>query len=235
MSAQAQGQPQEIELPGEGVDIKAFARRFGNFTEYAYYYIRTKLWMDPLYPAVFSELRGRDLPLLDLGCGMGVLAFYLRERGYRPPILGIDYDPRKIRSARGVAVDYAKVEFQEGDARRSPLEFAGDVTILDILQFFTEADQRAILEGAAAAARRADGRGKVVIRSTVQDESMRFRVSRTGDQFAKLTFWMKDHPTEYPTLHSLEAPFLEAGFKSMIRPCWGKTRFNNYLLVFTQE
>lgn len=232
MPAQASAPQPEIEA---GLDIKAFARRFGSFRDYGYHYIRTKLWMDSLYPAVFAEMRGRELPLLDLGCGMGVLAFYLRERGYRAPILGIDYDPRKIRSANQVAVDYPDVEFREGDARRPPADFVGDVTILDILQFFSEAEQRAILESAAQSAQGAERRGKVVIRSTVKDDSLRYRVSQSGDQFAKLTFWMKDHPTEYPTIDSLAAPFREAGFKEMIRPCWGNTSFNNYLLVFTQE
>jgi SAM-dependent methyltransferase len=221
-----------FELPGAGVDVRAFAQRFGGRGNYEYHYIKSKLRMDPLYPAVYEALKGREEPLLDLGCGMGVLAFYLRERGYTAPILGLDYDPRKIRSANLVARAFRDVEFREGDARRPPEDHAGDVTILDILQFFSAADQRAILESAIAAARRS-GHGRVIIRSTVEDKSWRYRVSRSGDLFAKLTFWMKDHPTEYPTIESLAAPFREAGFREEIRPLWGNTAFNNYLLVFS--
>src|SRR5690606_9789718 len=40
-------------------------------------YVAAKVKTDPLYGAVYDELRGSDLPLLDLGCGLGLLAFYL--------------------------------------------------------------------------------------------------------------------------------------------------------------
>lgn len=227
---------EELEAPGAGVDISAFARQFGGQRQYAYHYTKAKLRMDPLYPAAYQVLAGRDRPLLDLGCGMGVLAFYLRQRGYAAPILGIDYDARKISAAQAVAGQYEDLEFRPGDAREFPEDFtAGDVSILDILQFFNEAEQTAILGKAAALALAAVGStpGRVVIRSTVRDDSRRFRVSQSGDLLAKLTFWMKDAPTCYPTVDTLAAPFREAGFHEMIRPCWGRTSFNNYLLVFT--
>jgi len=55
-------------------------------------YVASKIATDPLYPAAFGALRECALPLLDIGCGMGVFAFYLRGRGWQPAILAIDYD-----------------------------------------------------------------------------------------------------------------------------------------------
>ncbi|RYD47568.1 MAG: methyltransferase domain-containing protein, partial [Verrucomicrobiaceae bacterium] len=63
-------------------------------------YVASKLRTDPLYTALAENLRGSDLPLLDLGCGLGLLAFFLRSKGISVPIHGLDYDERKIRSAR---------------------------------------------------------------------------------------------------------------------------------------
>jgi 2-polyprenyl-3-methyl-5-hydroxy-6-metoxy-1,4-benzoquinol methylase len=67
-------------------------------------YVAAKLRTDPLYTALADQLRGSDLPLLDLGCGLGLLAFFLRAEGIEVPIHGLDYDPRKIESARRGAV-----------------------------------------------------------------------------------------------------------------------------------
>ena len=45
-----------------------------------------------------GELR-ESVALLDLGCGLGLLAFCLREHGLTVPIHGIDYDERNPRPA----------------------------------------------------------------------------------------------------------------------------------------
>ena len=70
-------------------------------------YVASKVKTDPLYGAVYEELRTSELPLLDLGCGLGLLAFYLRERGLNFPVRGLDYDSRKIDSAQKVAAALA--------------------------------------------------------------------------------------------------------------------------------
>ena len=57
-------------------------------------YVRAKLASDPVYAAVFEQLRGSDLPVIDVGCGVGILAMYLRQRGFTAPIVGIDHDAR---------------------------------------------------------------------------------------------------------------------------------------------
>ena len=67
-----------------------------------YYYAIGKIALDPAYPVVASILRESQRPLLDLGCGMGLLAAYLRANGHRAPILGWDVDQRKIDVAQQV-------------------------------------------------------------------------------------------------------------------------------------
>jgi 2-polyprenyl-3-methyl-5-hydroxy-6-metoxy-1,4-benzoquinol methylase len=187
---------------------------------------------DPLYGAVLDELTGSSLPLLDLGCGLGLLAFYLRECGLEFPIHGVDYDSRKIASARraAAALKHRELSFDSHDAREGLPEHSGNVTILDILQFFTPGEQEKLL--GLAASRVAPG-GKLVIRSGLRDDSRRFKVTVLCDDLAKLTFWMKAAPTHYPSGEEFErilSPFGEV----QISPLWGGTPFNNHLIVLNR-
>lgn len=193
------------------------------------HYVPAKLKSDPLYGAVHEELCGSPLPLLDLGCGLGVLAFYLRERELEFPIHGLDYDPRKIAGARRAAKlgGYRGVAFDHHDARQGLPEHTGNVTILDILQFFTPEEQETLL---VLAARRVAPGGRLVIRSGLRDDSWRFKVTYFGDLCAKATFWMKAAPTHYPTAEDFRrilSPFGEV----RIEPLWGGTPFNNHRIV----
>ena len=195
-------------------------------------YVRSKLRTDPLYPAVWQELKDSQQALLDLGCGLGLSAFFLRHCGFTPDILGIDYDEPKIDAARTIAAKhYPNTEFQHGDAREGIPDFSGNVTILDILQFFDPSQQRSLLENAARSV--APG-GKLVIRSGLRDRSWRFRLTHLGDLVARATRWMKAAPSSYPTESSLRDVLQNSGLQGTVRPLWGRTPFNNYLLTFTR-
>ena len=46
--------------------------------------------------------------VIDIGCGVGILALYLRQRGFRAPIVGIDHDARKIDIAEATVKVHVK-------------------------------------------------------------------------------------------------------------------------------
>ncbi|WP_411827549.1 class I SAM-dependent methyltransferase [Luteolibacter sp. AS25] len=208
------------------------ARRISSHCESTYvkYYIRGKVKTDPLYDGVYGELKNSDLPLLDIGCGMGVLAMYLRERGWMNEVRGIDYDASKIRDGRKVLKrgGYADISIVDGDARVDLPECEGNVTILDILQFFSEKEQATLLK---LAARRVAANGKLVIRSGLKDRSVRFYTTLAADFFAKLSFWMMSAPVCYPGESLFREVLGKEGFEVEIRPLWGRTPFNNFLIV----
>ncbi len=196
-------------------------------------YVASKLRTDPLYSALAAELTGSSLPLLDLGCGLGLLAFFLREQGLEIPISGLDYDERKVHSARqAMAVAMSRnMSFSHHDLRQGVPEHAGNVSILDILQFFTAEAQAELLT--LAASRVAPG-GKLMIRSGLRDSSLRFKVTVAGDLLAKASFWMKAAPTHYPTAIDFQN-ILRAHGQVEITPLWGKTPFNNHLIVLRKS
>jgi len=173
-------------------------------------------------------MRGHDAPLVDVGCGIGLLPLYLREQGYAAPIAGIDFDERKIAVARQAARRYRDIELTAGDAR-APLPDHHNVVIIDILQYFDATSQRRILENAARAV---PPGGLVIIRQALRDRSWRYRLTGFVDGLARTLHWMKAEHLQFPSREEIAAPF--AGFTSDIRPLWGSMPYNNYLLVFTR-
>lgn len=198
-----------------------------------YHYVKIKLRTDPLYGAINGALGETQLPLLDLGCGLGVLAYYLREKGHTFPIHGFDYDSGKIRSANNAipTSGFGDLSFAFHDARNGLPDHSGNVTILDILQFFTPDQQEKLLREAAAAT---SPGGRLIIRSGLKDESWRFRVTYLADVFAKATFWMKAAPTHYPSADDFSRILSPFGTLD-ITPLWGGTPFNNHLIVLTRK
>ena len=193
-------------------------------------YISCKLRTDPLYDGVFRELKTSPLPLLDIGCGLGILAMYLRERGWDNSFTGFDYDAGKINGGRDLIAkgEYAGIHLSHGDARSGLPEHSGDVAILDILQFLDDSEKTELLE--CAAARVAPG-GALVVRSGLFEKSARFYATLAGDILAKCTFWMKAAPVRYPTAAFFRSVLESQGLEVEIRPFWGGTPFNNYLIL----
>src|SRR6478752_6256068 len=111
----------------------ACSRVAATFTErWLRIYVGNKLRSDPIFPAAFELLRASSQPLIDLGCGVGLLAFYLRERGFREPITGFDRDDRKISRARVVAErTYRDLTFIEQDVCE-PIAASGNVALFDL-------------------------------------------------------------------------------------------------------
>jgi 2-polyprenyl-3-methyl-5-hydroxy-6-metoxy-1,4-benzoquinol methylase len=194
------------------------------------YYAWCKFASDPLYEAVYTALAETNLPLLDIGCGMGLCSFYLRERGCVFPMTGIDYDRSKITVAKKIAAAHTPdLVFETSDARSGLPEHSGSVTILDILQYMDVAAQTALLREAAA---RVSPGGKLVIRTGMDAPGWRFQLTRMADWFAACCFWMKSAPVTYPRPEMLNTTLESCGLRGSIRPLWGRTPFNNWLAVF---
>lgn len=194
-------------------------------TRFLRYYTLGKLSRDPVYDAVIARLRGSTLPLLDVGCGAGIFAFYLRECGLAMPLAGIDHDAKKIAVANVLASRYANISFREGDARE-PLAHRGSVVMLDLLHYFDDATQARILANAAACV--APG-GVLIVRDAIRDGSWRYRVTYAQEMFARSVRWLKAERLNFPAWSTLAAL---QGFEEEIVPMWGRTPFNNYLFVF---
>jgi SAM-dependent methyltransferase len=199
-------------------------------TQFLRSYARSKIATDPAYRAVFEALAGTTAPLLDLGCGIGLLPFYLRQHGFTAPITGVDHDRRKIDVARRAADGDRDLHFVQADARE-PMNFCGNVVLLDVLHYFTDDEQSRILERAA---RSVPPGGLLIIRDGLHDATVRYRITHALEAFARAVRWLKAERLNFPTRECIERP-LRGAFDEEVRSMSGFMPFNNYLFVFRRS
>ena len=198
-----------------------------------YFYAQAKLRSDPLYPGILAALRGSTAPLLDLGCGIGLLAHAMRASGIALPYRGVDIDAGKITRARAATAKAAlrDVGFDCVDLSQGLPAHQGSVAILDVLQFVSPAAQDAILDGAVAML--VPG-AKLLIRTGLDDGSLRARTTRRIDAISRTLRWMNAGPQRYPDADALRARFDAAGLVPEFTPLYGRTPFNNWRVVATR-
>ena len=197
------------------------------------HYVSSKLRSDPVFPAVWEALRGSRKPLLDVGCGVGLLPFYLRERGCDQTIIGLDADERKVREAvRISAGHYTGLGFVAHDVRTPLPEFRGDVALLDVVHYLPPPDQQRLLSELAT---RVPLNGVLVLRDSPRERSPRFWMTYAGERFAQAISWNLGVPLHFSTRESITAPFAGGDFDIDEQPAYGGTPFNNRLFVFRRR
>lgn len=195
-----------------------------------YYYAHSKLSTDPLYAAVVGALAGTDAPLLDLGCGVGLLPHYAKAAGMPLDYCGVDNDAPKIQLAREAAArgGLAGARFETVDLAQGFPRHEGSVAILDMLQFLPpERMQPFVIQAAHCIT----PSGRLVIRTGLQDSGWRARVTRAADVMARTIRWMNAAPRVYPTAGWLREVLAAQGLSPSFTPLWGRTPFNNWLIV----
>jgi 2-polyprenyl-3-methyl-5-hydroxy-6-metoxy-1,4-benzoquinol methylase len=195
-------------------------------------YVGSKLRSDPVFPTAYDLFCGSDKPILDVGCGLGLLALYLRERGCQQPILGLDVDARKIR--RGMSIlqgRYTGVDLRCQDVTGPIPDFSGEIALFDVLHYLPVTEQTALLSRLAKCV--APG-GSLVIRDCPRDQNARFWMTYAAEKFAQTVSWNLNTPLHFPSRESISEPFDKNEFERESRPLWGKSPFNNRLFVFTR-
>ena len=190
-------------------------------------YAHGKLRSDPVYAAAAAEIGACPAPVLDVGCGIGLLAHYLHAAGCRVPYLGVDVDALKIDSARLAMHDVPDVHFEAGSCE-TLAPWQGHVLMLDILHYLDERIQRELLH--AAAERVAPG-AALVIRTVLRDHSWRFAATRIEEFFIHRSHWIRLGTRDYPRLEDLQSTLSETGLNPEVTPLFGRMPFNSYLLI----
>lgn len=206
--------------------LRAATERYREWSP-LYYYARGKTLLDPAYPAVLEMLGESERPLLDLGCGMGLLAACLRENGHRGRITGLDIDAEKIAVARRV-LGKENAEFLAENAGNFPAH-AGDVVMLDALHYFDDEAQQALLERIAQSV---SEDGVALIRTTPAEKSWRYTMTRLEEWVVRVSKWIPEYGWNFPTREEVTEPFHRAGFHTECHPMWGWTPFNSHMFVF---
>lgn len=193
-------------------------------------YIVGKIATDPAYAAVRDRFQHSELPIVDIGCGLGLLAHYLRDQGCTVPIHGYDFDERKIRLARDAALRgrLRGVSFEIGDVASLPAR-AANLVLLDVLHYLEPDARKNLLRLLAARAREG---AIVLIRGAIRERSWRYQLTVMQERWTRWSGWIPSPARiEFPTIAEILAPFEAAGCHCEVRPLWGRTPFNSHLIV----
>ena len=218
-------------MPDAPFRPRVFARKFPFVVPRCY--VLGKVLSDPLYAGVWEVLRTTQEPLLDVGCGMGVMTFYLRERGWQPPCTGMDVDAAKIAVAEQVRHRFpGECHFHVGDAAEAMPAHSGSVTLLDVLQYLPHERQLALLTQAAS---RVSADGLLIIRNTLAEDRKRYGFTVFMDWLARWLRWMGTPPQDYPRAETVREILAAQGLHGEFQPLWGRTPFHNWLGVFRRK
>src|ERR1700761_3406669 len=191
---------------------------------------RWKLAYDPAYAAARKLIDGSPLPVLDIGCGLGLLAHFLHATDALPGYVGVDHDERKIDAAR-LAAEHAgmshDIELHHADAASLP-PHDGHVVLLDILHYLPKDRQAGLL---APALMHLAEDGLLIIRNVLREPTWRFHATRVEEFFLKNSGWIPGGAQYYPSAEEIRGPLERHGLKVEITALHGRTPYNSYLIV----
>lgn len=123
--------------------------RFAREKPWIRHYVRWKIRLDPVYRAITAQLPDR-VYLVELGTGLGILPIIATLLGSHRRALGVDWDEPKLAAARNAAGELPIV-IERADVRTYEPPPCDAIAIVDVLHYFDEATQRAVLARAVKA------------------------------------------------------------------------------------
>jgi len=192
----------------------------------AYHYVRTKLAGDPVGRRV-AELGARE-PLgdvLDAGCGRGQLGVLLLEHHVATRVVGFDWDAKKVETATRASAGLPAT-FRQGDLRAPVPEPVDTALVVDVLHYFADDDQDAILRNVARATRRL-----VVVREIDPGRGLRSLVTEMQERLTTGAGYNRGARVNVRPVAAMTRVLEGEGFDVEVSPCWEGTPFSNVLLV----
>jgi SAM-dependent methyltransferase len=161
----------------------------------------------------------REGTIVDLGCGMGLLAHLLVEERPARRVLAVDHDPARVAQLAGSATGLA-IEARCADMASVAIPPCAGVALVDVLHYLDADAQEALLARAAAAL---EPGGVLVLRDPDRAAFLRYRVARLHEAVALRSGFTKARHGHYRSgrawaallvRHGLEAERLPLGWFS---------------------
>lgn len=192
-------------------------------------YIKGKLRGDPVFATAAATVERLSMPVVDLGCGLGLFGLWLRARGIGCGYRGCDLGGWKIAAGQRAAGRLAcqDIVLEEADMCSFQLEGPAVVCTFDVIHYLPAAVQRSFTARLAGAARQ----GSVVLmRTGVKGCGWRTGATLAEEAWTRVTGWIRGGQVNFPHLDGLVRVFENEGCRVECRPLWGKTPFSSHWL-----
>ena len=189
--------------------LKAAAARYIGAHPRFRWYALLKYRMDPCYRAIGQRV-GTDSFTVDLGTGLGMLPVLLGELGERRRVLGIEWDPERMRCGIHAARGLPGVELVKGDLHTSPIPACDVITLIDVLHYYKADRQEALLKRCRAALRPG---GRLLLREGDGARSGGARWTQIVEKWATRLRWNRGPEVRFRHISELRATLVKLGFQ----------------------
>jgi hypothetical protein len=190
-------------------------------------YVKGKLRSDPVFGEALSAVQRHSLPIIDLGCGLGLLGLWLRAHGVQLPYRGCDLGGWKIAAGNEAAerLGFRDFAIQKADMRRFPLPAPSVICAFDVIHYLPASTQLSLLQRLAGAAR--DG-SVVLLRTGVRGCGWRTGATVLEECWTRSTGWIRAGRVNFPRSEHVRKLFETEGCCVRSRPLWGRTPFSSH-------
>jgi uncharacterized protein (DUF2062 family) len=210
-----------------GAAIDAARRRYDGLHPRFKWYARMKYVMDPCYRAI-APLVPAGAFAVDLGSGLGMLPVLLGVLGDGRRALGIEWDRSKVDCGVHAARGLADIEVVEGDARSVDIPACDVITLVDMLHYWDDEAQRAILSRCRAALRPG---GRLLVREGDPERRGGARFTRAIEAVVTKLGWNRGPQVRFRPVADLRRDLEALGFRVRVDEVAARTHPGNVLLV----
>jgi len=207
--------------------LREAAERYRPLGRWPHGWAKGKLLRDPAYAAALPMLPEEGM-LLDVGCGEGYLI--AAATAYRPALraVGLDHDPRRLRTAQRAHASEERVEFRHGNAAAAALPPADVIALLDVLHYLPHDAQDALLRSCLGALREG---GVLIVRDAEPGRRWRSGVTKFAERIARVCGRHRGAGLYFRSLDDAAALCAAGGLQTELASCAAGTPFSNRLLV----
>ena len=192
-------------------------------------YVRGKVGWDPVFPLARREIVLRQQPVIDIGCGIGLLGISMRAAGIPLRYRGTDIAPWKVNKAKEAVRYYGfeEVGFDVLDALATRIPPGATVCLFDVLHYLDPDAQQAMLGRLADAA---DAGSLVLMRTGLRGAGWRFFLTLLVEGWSRATGWIRGGAINFPSRGDITGFFADRGLEASVVPLWGHTPFASHLV-----
>jgi SAM-dependent methyltransferase len=218
--------------------VRISSARYRADGEIAWRFARGKLSGDPVYRAVWEGPWIRPGPVVDIGCGQGLMLSLFAGSREQPdlypqfawrrdcPLYGIETRPAVAHIAqRALAVE---ARILGSDARTTPLPTGQTLLLFDVLHMMSAGDQDALLDAALAAL---SSDGVLLIREADASAGWRFRLVRWANRGKALLKGYSSRSFHFRSSIAWKSWLESRGLAVETHPMHAGTPFGNHLLI----